>query len=129
LEPDEVVKEIMDEEGVVASAVVTKDGQTLAVNVPEGKSADVFSILGATLFGAGDASHNNMWGGKITDVTAVGERGAILAAGDGGVVICCALELEKPGEKKATKRVEKVKERMKKLLVEVQKSESFSSMV
>lgn len=66
-------------EHVAGAAVVSRDGTVLAAEIPDGVSRETFSIMCATIHGAGVAA--------ATELHRQHSRSIVLDSGDGAIVI------------------------------------------
>ena len=54
------LKALRSEFGVIASAVLSRDGLLIASDIPEGITAETFTIMCATMMGAASTAHSEL---------------------------------------------------------------------
>ena len=77
----------MREAGAVAAAIVSRDGNVLAANLPAGVSKETFSIMCATIHGAGMTVSNELRRGPPQRIVLDSAEGRVVIAEAGRRVL------------------------------------------
>jgi len=77
------LRELKEEFGSVASAVISRDGLLIAADMPEGVTAETFTIMCATLMGAASTAHSELKIGQPKLIKISSEKYDMILAGAG----------------------------------------------
>ncbi len=84
------LRELKDEFGSVASAVISRDGLLIAADMPEGVTAETFTIMCATLMGAASTAHSELKIGQPNLIRILSEKHEMVLSGAGrkSIAVC-----------------------------------------
>jgi hypothetical protein len=77
------LKQLKTEFGSLASAVISRDGLLIAADMPEGTTAETFTIMCATLMGAASTAHSELRIGQPRLIRIASEKHDMILAGAG----------------------------------------------
>lgn len=77
------LKELKEEFGSVASAVISRDGLLIAADMPDGVTSETFTIMCATLMGAASTAHSEIKIGQPKLIRISSEKHEMVIAGAG----------------------------------------------
>jgi len=99
--------------GVIASAVISRDGLVIAADVPEGVSMETFAIMCATLLGAASTAHSELRIGTPNHVLVESEDAKMVVVGAGRKTLIVAVVGRKGDATLALKKLDELADTIK----------------
>lgn len=99
--------------GVIASAIISRDGLVIAADMPDGISVDTFAIMSATLLGAASTANSELRVGMPTSVVVESEDARLLIVGAGRKALVVAVLPKKADTALAVSKLTEIAETIK----------------
>ena len=77
------LRQLKIESGSIASAIISRDGLLIAADLPEGTTAETFTIMCATLMGAASTAHSELKIGQPRFIKVSSEKHDMILVGSG----------------------------------------------
>jgi hypothetical protein len=110
---NEVVKDLKNRIGAVASALVSRDGLVLSADVPDGVYTETFAIMCATILGAAATANTELSRAPPAHIVVEGPDSKTLIVGSGKKALLVAVVDHDTDTQNTLKELEKVAELVK----------------
>ncbi|UCE81032.1 MAG: roadblock/LC7 domain-containing protein [Methanobacteriota archaeon] len=107
------MRQLRDEYGAFASAIVSRDGLIMAGDIPDDISAETFGIMCATLLGAASTAHSELKVGTPQGIVAESDDAMMIIVGAGRKALIVAAMPREVDCDAARKKLEELAETIK----------------
>ena len=88
---NEILKELNNAEGIIGSAIVTRDGLVIASQLPENVDSATFAAMSAAMTGAAETAISELKKGLVDRVIVESKQAKIITIGAGSEAILVTL--------------------------------------